>query len=320
MTNGFVGYSTTMFRPRRLEMCGELFRSRRYPDVKDPSVAFDGTTWHVFGTGCGLPGGLEIFHWTAPTLDGPWAEQRPAELVGVDVIANAAAPGVICDGATIHMFLHHDFNILGGHIEHLVSEDHGLTFVHEGTALESVAGSCEAGVYDPDPALIDGWPYLTYAAMSKIGQPDLFLARSASGSWDGPWERCGRVLGHHEVEYHNQLDDEDYEWGLEGPQLLELPDGRVLLTAVCFLAEHPRGSRQRVLLAVADDPAGPYGLLGPILEPSVRGGENGHGTSVVEDGAVRVIYQERAGDGRRWHVRSAITQLEAASATLRKAG
>jgi hypothetical protein len=309
-----------MFGPDRVKTRGELFRSRRYPDVKDPSVTYDGTTWHVFGTGCGLPTGLEIFHWTAPSLDGPWAEGAPVELVGADAVRNAAAPGVIAEGRRLHMFLQHDFNILGGHIEHLVSDDGGESFVHQRTALESEAGTCEAGVYDPDPALIDGWPFLTYAAMSQIGQPDLYVARSASGSWDGPWERCGRVLGHHEVEYHNQLDDEDYEWGLEGPQLLELPDGRVLLTAVCFLAEHPKGSRQRLLLAVADNPAGPYGLLGPIVDPAVDGGENGHGTSVLVDDEVHVVYQERAGDGQRWHVRHAITQIESATRTLRKAG
>jgi hypothetical protein len=320
VTSAFAGYSKSMFDPNRVDTRGELFRSRRYPDVKDPSVAYDGSTWHVFGTGCGLPTGLEIFHWTAASLDGPWVERAPVELVGADAVQNAAAPGVIAEGRRLHMFLQHDFNILGGHIEHLVSDDGGQTFVHQRTALESVAGTCEAGVYDPDPALMDGWPYLTYAAMSQIGQPDLFLARSESGSWDGPWERCGRVLGHHEVEYHNQLDDEDYEWGLEGPQLLELPDGRVLLTAVCFLAEHPKGSRQRLLLAIADNPVGPYGLLGPIVGPAVQGGENGHGTSVLVGDDVHVVYQERAGDGQRWHVRHAITRIEPAIRTLRKAG
>jgi hypothetical protein len=141
------------------------------------------------------------------------------------------------------MFLQHDFNILGGNIEHLVSDDRGQTFVHHDTSLLSVPGGPEAGIYDPDPAEIDGTLYLTYSGMSVIGQPDLYLARSVSGTWDGPWERVGRILGHADVEYHNQVDDEDYEWGLEGPQLAALPNGMTVLTAVCFLADRPRCSR-----------------------------------------------------------------------------
>lgn len=35
----------------------------------------------------------------------------------------------------------------------------------------------------------------------------------------------------------------DYEWGIEGAQLVELPDGRVLLNATCFLPEGRRGNR-----------------------------------------------------------------------------
>jgi hypothetical protein len=289
-----------------LEPLGPLYRPTRYPDVKDPSVVFDGEIWHLFATGCGLSSGLEVLHCTAPCIDGPWTEHEPVEIVDADIVANPAAPGVVAEGARLHMFLQHDFDVLGGHIEHLASDDGGRTFVHCDTAVTSLPGTGEAGVYDPDPADIGGQRYLTYAAMSVVGRPDLFLARSTSGSWGGPWERCGLILGHHGVEYHNQHDDEDYEWGLEAPQLVELADGRVLLTAVCFLAGHRRGNRQRVLLAVADEAKGPYELIGPVLEPAGGAGENGHGTSIVEGGRLRVVYQERAGEGRPWHIRHAV--------------
>src|SRR3954462_464958 len=154
-----------MLHPPRLEHCGTLFRSDRYPDVKDPSVVHDGTTWHLFGTGCGLPDGLEILHCTAPSIDGPWTEQEPVVLIDVDVVRTPAAPGVVAEGRRLHMFLQHEFNALGGHIEHLVSDDGGRVFVRRGTALTSLADTCEAGVYDPDPAEIAGQHYLTYAAM-----------------------------------------------------------------------------------------------------------------------------------------------------------
>jgi hypothetical protein len=302
-----------------LEPLGALYNPVRYPDVKDPCPVYDGRRWHLFGTGCGRPDGLEILHCTAPSLDGPWTELEPSRIVGTDAIRHPAAPGVIAEGRKLHMFMQHDFNILGGALEHLVSEDGGRTFVHADTSLASLPGTVEAGVYDPDPAAIDGQRYLVYSGMSVIGQPDLFLARSTSGSWAGPWERLGCILCHTDVDFHNQIDDDDYEWGLEGPQLTELPDGSVLLTAVCFLAGAPAGHRQRLLLAVADAPEGPYELLGPIVEPAGGMGENGHGTAVIDGHELRVVYQERAGDGSPWHFRSAVADVSTLAVELRQA-
>ena len=304
--------------PIAVDPLGVLYEPARYPDVKDPCPVFDGRQWHLFGTGCGVPHGVEVMHSIGPTLDGPWTELEPAVLVGVDDIEFPCAPGVIADGRRFHMFLHHDFNILGGAVEHLVSRDGGRTFVHHDTALGSIAGSAEAGVYDPDPAEIDGDRYLTYSAMSVIGQPDLYLARSVSGSWNGPWERLGCILRHEDVECHNQLDDDDYEWGLEGAQLTELPDGTVLLTAVCFLAGRPRGERQRLLLAVADEPTGPFEVVGPIITPEGGLGENGHGSTVIDGDQVRIVYQERAGDGYPWHFRHAVASVGRAARAVER--
>lgn len=290
---------------------GLLYEPHRYPDVKDPCAVFDGVQWHVFGTGCGLPDGAEIFHATAPALSGPWREEPPPALHGADRIRHRCAPGVVAEEGRLHLFLQHEFNVLGGHIEHLVSQDGGATFVRTRTALRSDTRLGEAGVYDPDVAEIAGVRYLTYAAMSVVGQPDLYLARAASGSWNGPWERLGCVLDHARVPCHNQLGTAGYEWGLEGPQLVEIPGGGVLLTAVCFLPDRPLGHRQRLLLAVADEPAGPYVVLGAAVEPQGRrgAGENGHGTAVLgEDGLVHLVYQERAGDGLPWRIKRATVE------------
>jgi len=297
----------------QLERVGVLYEPLQYADVKDPCVVFDGSTWHLFGTGCGKPE-LEILHCTAPSPDGPWRERAPARLFGLEHVEHHAAPGVIAEGARLHMFLQESFNEVGSAIEHLVSEDGGATFQWVDTSLTCLPGTAEGGVYDPDPAEIDGEKYLVYAAFAAVGQPDLYLARSTSGTWDGPWERLGCILDHAAVGCHNQVGCEDYEWGLEGPQLVQLPDGSVLLTAVCFLADRPRGHRQRVLHAIAFDGArGPYTVLGPLLEPTgPRGsGENGHGTAVVVDGELRVFYQERPGDARPWRVMQAVAPLVA---------
>jgi hypothetical protein len=293
-----------------------LFTPRRHPALKDPSPVYAGGRWHLFATGCGLPHGLEVAHATAPALDGPWTECPPAELVGVDMIDDHAAPGVVAEGDRLHLFLQHHFNRLGGDVEHLVSDDGGRSFTREGTALRSSPVHGEHGIYDADPALIDGRPHLVYAAMAVVGQPDLYLARSTSGTWDGPWQRRGCILDHHQVDRHNRIDDDDYEWGLEGPHLLQLPSGAILLTAVCFLRGYPRGNRQRLLVAVADDVAGPYTVIGPIVDPAGPhgSGENGHGAAVLDGDDVRFVYQELSGPGS-WHLRHArvrVGDLEAA--------
>jgi hypothetical protein len=252
-------------------------------------------------------------------LSGPWREEPSPTLRGVDRIRSRCAPGVVAEGSRLHLFLQHHFDVLGGHIEHLVSDDGGMTFARTRTALRSSSRLGEPGIYDPDAAEIGGQRYLVYSAMSVVGQPDLYLARSRSGSWNGPWQRLGCILDHARVPCHNQVGSQDYEWGLEGPQLLELPGGGVLLTAVCFLPDRPMGHRQRLLLAVAEEARGPYVVLGPAVEPSgPQGiGENGHGSAVLgDDGLIHLVYQERAGDGMPWRIMRATTDPAGVRATL----
>ena len=98
----------------------------------------------------------------------------------------------------------------------------------------------------------------------------------------GPWERLGKILDHSEVPHHNPREHPDYERGIEGAQLVELPTGRVLLNATCFLPDGPRGTRQRVFFAIADQVEGPNQTLGPVLDPG-EPGENGHSTVMVKD-------------------------------------
>lgn len=100
-------------------------------------------------------------------------------------------------------------------------------------------------------------------------QPDVFLARSTSNTWFGPWERIGKIVDHNDLPHHNPREHPDYEWGSEGAQLIELPDGRVLLNATYFLPSGARGIGQRVFFAIADKIEGP----GPVLDPSEPGVE-----------------------------------------------
>jgi hypothetical protein len=160
--------------------------------------------------------------------------------------------------------------------------------------LTSQPATEEAGIYDPHPTLVHGEACLVYSGFSRIGEPDLYLARSASGGWDGPWLRLGPVLRHQQVHCHNQRGAADYEWGLEGAQLVELPDGSVLLNAVCFLPRGSAGSRQRVFFATAPDVLGPYEVHGAVVVPEGGTGENGHATAIIDGDELRLFFQERS--------------------------
>jgi hypothetical protein len=278
-----------------------VFQPVDLDDIKDPCPVFDGQHWHVFGSGGTVSTETwKIFHATAPALEGPWT-QHPLIDPGLDG-SGVAAPGVVFEDGVFHMFIQTEFMKSGGRCEHLVSND-GFTWVALPTALHAVPDTGEDGIYDPHPAVIGGVKYLVYSGMAKfahVPQPDVYLARSRSGSWFGPWDRLGKILDHDDVPHHNPRGHADYEWGIEGPQLVELPDGRVMLNATCFLPDGPRGTRQRVFFAIADDVQGPYRTVGPVLEP-MDVGENGHSTVLVSGEDITLFYQSRvAGTNHRW--------------------
>ena len=278
-----------------------VFQPEGLDDVKDPCPVFDGKCWHVFGSaGTVTTETWRIFHGTAPTIEGPWTQQ-PMIDTGLDG-SGVAAPGVVYEDGVFHMFIQTEFMKSGGRCEHLVSND-GFAWVTLPTAFHSVPDTGEDGIYDPHPAIISGKKYIVYSGMSKftkVPQPDVYLARSSSGTWFGPWDRLGKILDHDELPHHNHRGHTDYEWGIEGPQLVQLADGRVMLNATCFLPDGPRGTRQRVFFAIADTVMGPYHTVGPVLSPTERG-ENGHSTVLVAGDEITLFYQSRAvGTNQRW--------------------
>jgi hypothetical protein len=278
-----------------------VFQPDGLDDLKDPCPVFDGERWHMFGSGGTVSTETwKIFHATAPALEGPWTQHAMIDpcLDGSGI----AAPGVVFEHGVFHMFIQTEFMKSGGRCEHLVSND-GFVWVALPAALHSMPDSGEDGIYDPHPAAIKGDKYLVYSGMAKfvrVPQPDIYLARSVSGSWFGPWERLGKILGHEDLPHHNARGQTDYEWGIEGPQLVELPNGTIMLNATCFLPEGPRGTRQRVFFAFASDVRGPYRTVGPVLEPAGTG-ENGHSTVLVTGNEIVLFYQSRVADtNHRW--------------------
>ena len=290
-----------------------LFQPRLTEDLKDPCPVFDGIIWHVFGSSGNVRNETwSILHATAPDLYGPWTEQEsiklPIEGSGI------AAPGVIFEAGVFHMFIQTEFLKLGGRCEHAMSQD-GFKWEVLPPALLSIPDSGEAGIYDPHPALVGGQRYIVYSGMpafKKVPQPDIYLAKSQSDSWFGPWKRLGKILDHSELSHHNTREQLDYEWGIEGAQLVELPDHRILLNATCFLPQGAKGSRQRVFFAVADRVEGPYVSVGPVLDPG-EPGENGHSTALVNDRELTLFYQSRrATTDNLWRYGIAKYDLESA--------
>ena len=294
---------TTMETTLALRRVPLRLTGRRYLETKDPCPVFDGRRWHLFGTGVTRPHTFEVLHATADTLGGPWVLGPAVDIDGLSG-GCVAAPGAVADGPTLHLFLQTEYCVPDGRVEHLVSHDSGQTFTHAGSALTSIPGTAESGIYDPHPAVVHGAKYLVYSAFDTIGQPDVHLARSSSGTWDGPWDRLGPVLRHEEVAFHNQRGIPGYEWGLEGAQIVELPDGRVLLNAVGFLSGHRPGTRQRVFFALGRGAAGPFEVLGPLLAPAggEGTGENGHASVVLDGEELVLFFQERSLEDPLWHM------------------
>jgi hypothetical protein len=293
-------------KPRPHRKIGPLFEPYRHMEAKDPCVVYDGKLWHIYGTGVSKDdSGLKILHATSPRISGPWKVGSDAMLDYVPS-KHAAAPGVIYDSKDgfFHMAIQEDFTSIGGKIEYFASSD-GESFTRVSTILEPLRDSGEAGLYDPHFCLINSDKYLVYAGMPGltnrdkpfIPQPDIYLAKSETGLWSGPWKRLGKILDHDDVDWHhNRRDHPDYEWGIEGPQLVELPDKKILLVGTCFLETGGRGTRQRVFFALSEKVEGPYETLGPMLSEGLdawESGENGHATAVVTEDSLYLFYQAR---------------------------
>jgi hypothetical protein len=295
-----------MIRP--IKTIGPLFAESQFKDVKDPCVVFDGKRWHIYGSGGDVRRETwQILHAIAPDIEGPWQEMTPVIMQGLRG-DHVAAPSVWFESAehTFHMTVQTEFTSIGGNVEYLISHD-GQTFTHAGTALHSVPDSSEAGIYDPHQAVIDNKKYIVYAGTpaiegfnnSYVIQPDIHLAVSAGG-WQGPWQRLGKILDHDHIDWHhNGRHHKEYEWGIEGPQLVPLPNGKILLNATCFLCEGAFGTRQRVFFALGDTVTGPYNSVGPVLPPdqevdSWQSGENGHATALVHNDYLYLFYQARS--------------------------
>jgi hypothetical protein len=94
-----------------------------------------------------------------------------------------------------------------------------------------------------------------------------------------------------------ELLESNFEWGLEGMQILRLPNDLYALLGVCFLSNEPIGSRQRAFMAISDKITGPFLPLGLLVEPKEDNGwgdgENGHASAEIIGDKLHILYQAR---------------------------
>lgn len=277
----------------------DLLDYPRWPehDVKDPCPVFARGGWHLFVSGGHDEyRGWNMAHFVSADIAGPYSLQSKGGIVHQGF--HISGPGVIYDVGKFHVLVQTDYAHPGGDIVYATS-DNGDDWSVPEIVLSSLPGTFEAGIYDAHPSRVDGICVLTYAAFPEPNgtapQPDIHYA--TADRWSGPWVRLGPLLRHEQVVLHNRRDHHDYEWGLEGPQVLELPSGRILLTFVSFV-DGPRGTRQRLRHAIADRLGSPFIVIEPQIAP-VAGGENGHGVTLNVEGSLMAVYQDRA-YGKPW--------------------
>jgi galactokinase/galactose mutarotase-like enzyme len=300
---------------------GPLAEPQKTASHKDAIRVFFAGQWHIYGTGHQMkdlnnppPGhrphrGSILFHLVAPEQSGPYTEANPPLLLGQFPKGVYEAPSVVADGNTLHLYAQTTYYRLGGSIEHFVSTD-GHHFTWVGTALSSTPGGQQAGVYDADVMALPSERgsqriVMVYSGFSREGgrddrpDPQLFIAESMHG-WDGPFTNGRLILTDVDVPWHNSHSAANpyYEWGLEGAQLLPLPNGQLLLLSVAF--ERRPGldymAAQRLLFALYDKEMKLIDVSDPILPLAPGWDEYGHGSMMIdvnEPDHLRMLYQAR---------------------------
>ena len=149
---------------------------------------------------------------------------------------------------------------------------------------------------------------MAFSGYRRVGCGDVYLSLREKASVPQEWGTPYLVLRQEDVPFHNRPDSPHFEWGLEGAKILQLADDAFLMIGVCFLERDKSysGTRQRVFFAAASSPGGPYSPMYMPIDPTQYGdgqGENGHPDIIDLGNYVGILYQERAGDFKPWHLR-----------------
>lgn len=306
----------------------EVFRREaahpNYTEIKDPSVVAlpDGSYLMFASIGSSITQKWQIGRFTAQHPSGPWHEQEPAAVNSVDG-PEVCAPAVQLrqgeDGRHFfEMYVQTSCFQENGIIALATSED-GQDFNREmkwSLTKDDIndASIPSVGLYDAGISDIThggkNYECLTFSAYRRVGCGDLYLSMREIGGENLNWSPPQLVMKQEDIPFHNHPDSPNFEWGLEGAKIVQLAEDKFMMIGVCFLEkEHVHlGTRQRVFLALADSPFGPFNTASTPLDPTnyPEGcGENGHPDTIDLGDRLGILYQERAGDRKPWHLRYA---------------
>jgi hypothetical protein len=304
----------------------------RHYEIKDPSVVQiqDGTFMMYASVGNSKEQSWLVGRFAAPTLDGIWQELEPAEfhdLSGPQLCAPAVMYDLVDGKPLWTMYIQTACFEEGGVIALATSAD-GHHFYGQPQPLATrestdAAANPIIGVYDVGVSTItqgtEELLCMLYSGYRRVGCGDIYISTKKKDALEWSTGQC--LITQEDVPFHNRPDYEHFEWGLEGAKLVQFADDCYLIIGVCFmpLPDGYLGTRQRVFFAVSDKPEGPYKPVGMPFIPSQENnrGENGHPDLLIVNDSVEIIYQERAGDGMPWYLRSASFNMEELHSFLR---
>jgi hypothetical protein len=296
-----------------------------YLEMKDPSVIRmeDGSYQMYCSLGTSTTQQWVVGRFAAEHPGGPWQELPHAQIENV-AGAEVCAPAVVLtqkDGNPLfEMYVQTTCFSPDGVIAYATSED-GQHF----KGADKPAMTCKELTAEDQKTIISLYDVgmsefaldgkivecMVFSGYRQIGCGDVFMSlreKAADGAAPQDWSQPLLILKQEDVPFHNKPGSDNFEWGLEGVKIDKLADDAYLMTGVCFLDEpnEARGTRQRVFFAAAASPSGPYIPMRTPLEPTAYPegkGENGHPDTVDLGDALGLLYQERAGEGKPWHLR-----------------
>lgn len=313
--------------------------AKGYLEMKDPSVIRepDGSYLMYCSLGTSVTQEWVVGRFRADHPGGPWQELPYAKIDGVDG-REVCAPAMMRtekDGKPLYqMYVQTTCFHPDGVIAIATSPDgEHFTGTDKPAATRddlkpedraNVMSLYDVGMSDID---IGGKTHecMVYSGYRRIGCGDVYMSlrEKPEGGAQTAWSTPVLILKQEDVPFHNRPDAENFEWGIEGVKIDKLADGAFLMTGVCFL-DLPRdaiGTRQRVFFAAADKPEGPWVPMRTPVEPTRYAdgtGENGHPDTVDMGAKVGLLYQERAGDGKPWHLRYTEFDKDALTAEVRR--
>ncbi len=295
-----------------------------YDDIKDPSIIVlpDGTyqMYATIRTMATQAWTIGRFHAIRP--DGPWQELEPPVVYGVEG-PEVCAPSVVFEeiaGRWIWTMYVQTTCFRSNGIIAVAQSTDGFSF-YAVPAPAMTPDQVPASLLPPVVGLYDvavseytisdrQYECMVFSGYRRIGCGDLYMASREKTGIRSDWGIARLILKQEDVPFHNDPGSQNFEWGLEGAKLVQLAEETFVLIGVCFLEkgnEH-RGTRQRVFLAASRQPTGPFIPMSLPLEPTlydVGQGENGHPDTVDLGDTLGIVYQERAGEGKPWHLRYA---------------